>query len=378
MARRDTIRKRCCLQNNTRRRRRRRRTRQRNKGGVKKKLSIGQWITNKLSFTHDKRINVEASKNIIETAKQKIVDKYKNNSIVHEITVPKNGKLHVIGDIVGDQDALNSYLNQIGVLNNSNQVLFLGNIIGRDIECSLKVLQYFIKYPDYCTILRGIYELQSVSPLFSHEDISSESGQTEQQNIVNPRSILNDIIKEIFDYLPLCSTINNSIFACHSGPPFTVTMESTSTEETHVKQYTPIPVNDLKQITLPNNVDGDSNVNSTENQLLWNRPFKQTKQMSEQSSSQVPQLTKQLTCYKFDNTALTQWLQKSDITRVLRTHHYKKNKTEKAITAEFEDKSLLTIFSCPTKFEQAAGGYLQISFTDTIDKPFEYTHVHSN
>lgn len=158
---------------------------------------------------------------IIDGALEIYTNKFSGQSIVSSINVPSNGKLHVIGDIRGDHDALFTYLNYIGTLSETNKVLFLGNIIGpgpgpgkQEWTCLLTVLQCFTRYPQHCTILKG------------HNECRSQSSGTGGMFCETDNETRLENIEKIFNLTPLCCKINNDIFACHSSPPMAVETEN--------------------------------------------------------------------------------------------------------------------------------------------------------
>lgn len=371
--------------------------------------------------------------NIIQDALRHF-ETFHTTSIVHEITVPENGQLHVIGDIHGDRDALFTYLDRIGDLSKQNQVLFLGDIIDRgkyEWHCLLTVFLYCSRWPHYCHVLRGNHEVPSTSSVYG---LFGQKGY----NDVNEEIFTN--IQKIFESLPFCYTINNSIFACHGGPPFRVTERKFITnvkndgkvvsfsnvddvsqkdnvaigkniyevESIQQNEVTLIPIsgpiisdqthetlnldnigktifhrttvfesidlNTLKKILLPINVDDDKvSKNGPENQLLWNDPTQDTEFKLKASGRGGD-------CYVFGKVALKKWMDDSGIKRVLRAHQVKENGC--AITDEFKDGKLFTIFSAPNYVQREnTGGYLLMTKTavgDVDDDGFQYTHIIKN
>lgn len=277
---------------------------------------------------------------IITNALISFTREFHKKSIVRKINVPENGQLHVIGDIHGDRDALFTYLDNIGPLTEQNHVLFLGDIIDRgDYEwhCLLTVLLYFNRYPKYCTILRGNHEVRSTSAAYGLFTQASKKIDLFKK------------IETIFTLLPLCCTINNSIFACHGGPAFKRTDKGTKSKT----------IDDFKQIQLPLDLDeydkGHPLYDERHpfNQLLWNDPNRNLSLFTPPG----PICESKRGCgYEFGKTILDDFLKNSGIKRVLRAHEVK----ECAITDEFGDGTLLTIFSAPDYCKQCqnTGGYL--------------------
>lgn len=159
---------------------------------------------------YPKTYNVEE---VLNQALEYFRENHYNKSILSHINVPAGGKLHVIGDIHGNKQALFQYLDYIGPLSHTNQLLFLGDIVDRgryEWHCMLVVLLYQIRYPAFCTILRG-----------NHEEVetSSEYGMFNEYNALKSTKPARKSMSNIFAHLKLCCIVNEKFFCVHGGPP---------------------------------------------------------------------------------------------------------------------------------------------------------------
>ena len=299
---------------------------------------------------------------VLKHALHYFISNHKDQSIQWHINVPKRGKLHVIGDIHGNKDALFKYLDHIGPLSETNQLLFLGDIVDRgphEWHCMLLVLLYKVQYGNYCTILRGNHEDYQTSRKYGM--FSYEIGRAEKST-----EFAREAMNTIFGYLHLCCIVNNEFFCVHGGPP--VAKETT--------------IEELSKIKLPVNL-AFSNYNCCIDELMWNDP--RTELPGGQAECYYPPSS-----YKYPNPSydcvesirgvgfqfkegrLKEWMLRNKIRRILRAHECPIDEGC-AVTDTFGNGLCLTVFSAPNyypptfkdgTFDQGSrnqGGYLTIS-----------------
>ena len=267
-----------------------------------------------------------------------------NRSIVGKIEIPIGGNLHVIGDIHGNLNALKEYLNAIGEpLTEKNQVLFLGDIIDRgdqEWHCMLLVLLFRLRYPKFCTILRGNHEDAETSQRYG-----MFQAEKKQLNFSNYNEALSKM-KIVFEHLELCCTINNSIFCVHGGPPI----------------YANTLLSKLEKIVLPvEKIDYNSSGPIVE--LMWNDPRKNIDDVKDSERGLG---------YQFGSEPLKRWLENNNLKYVLRAHECPED-LGCAVVDTFGNGSCLTVFSAPNYYPPMStathtypgsrnqGGYLLVS-----------------
>lgn len=291
---------------------------------------------------------------VLNHALKYLKDNHCNKSILSRINVPTGGKLHVIGDIHGNKEALFKYLDHIGPLSETNQLLFLGDIVDRgthEWHCMFLVLLYQIRYQAFCTILRG-----------NHEDVATSSAYGmfhPAKRILSPVTA-QESMANIFDHLKLCCIVNDKFFCVHGCPP--VKNNNTVNELWNIK----LPLQ-LRPGFYPCCID----------ELLWNDP-------RPQFTDCIP--SERGIGYQFGKTILDNWMQNNNIDRILRAHECPPDKGC-AVTDTFGDGCCLTVFSAPYYYAEGydangewdsgsknQGGYLLISHNDS-PKKLELTHV---
>lgn len=148
---------------------------------------------------------------------QKILNKARkileNENLVLNLNIEEEqGFFYVIGDIHGN---LNSLLYFIDKINKSNpkKVLFLGDIVDRgfnQLECLILILLMKIKSPHQIFLIRG-----------NHETLEMNRAYGFYQEFVNKfyhYEWFNEILS-LYESLPICAKINQSILCVHGGIP---------------------------------------------------------------------------------------------------------------------------------------------------------------
>ncbi|MBY8992002.1 MAG: metallophosphoesterase [Candidatus Lokiarchaeota archaeon] len=166
-----------------------------------KELINNPHLLSELEFGNISRI-LQTVKNLFEE-ENLLLDLNLNN---------KNREIYVIGDIHGD---LNTLLKIIKIVKEKNpeRVIFLGDIVDRgpkQLECFLTVLILKILHPQKYYLLKGNHETLEINQMYGFvQDFKSRFKDFEK---------FNEILM-IYNVLPICALVNNSILCLHGGIP---------------------------------------------------------------------------------------------------------------------------------------------------------------
>jgi diadenosine tetraphosphatase ApaH/serine/threonine PP2A family protein phosphatase len=166
-----------------------------------KELVNNPYLLSELEFANISRI-LQTVKNLFEEENLLLDLKLKN----------RNKEIYVIGDIHGD---LNTLLQIIKIIKEKNPelVIFLGDIVDRgpkQLECFLMVLILKILHPQKYYLLKGNHETLEMNQKYGFfQDFMSRFKNIEK---------FNEILM-IYNVLPLCALVNNSILCLHGGIP---------------------------------------------------------------------------------------------------------------------------------------------------------------
>jgi serine/threonine-protein phosphatase PP1 catalytic subunit len=137
---------------------------------------------------------------------------FEKENLLLEFDVGATEEVYVIGDIHGNLESLLK-LYEIITKKNPKLVIFLGDIVDRgprQLECLIFVLSLKILKPQKYFILKGNHETLEMNQAygFFYEFVQKF------ENYDNFNEIL-----EIYNVLPICVIINNSILCLHGGIP---------------------------------------------------------------------------------------------------------------------------------------------------------------
>jgi serine/threonine-protein phosphatase 5 len=151
---------------------------------------------------------------------------FENISSLMEISIPLQGpnadtppRVTVCGDTHGQfYDVLNIFdLN--GFPSSCNPYLFNGDFVDRgsfSVEVILTLLMMKMSCPDSIYLTRGNHETKNMNKIYGFE---GEVKAKYDEKIFS-------LFLEVFSYLPLAATIENTVFVTHGGiPPIPVTLE---------------------------------------------------------------------------------------------------------------------------------------------------------
>ena len=134
------------------------------------------------------------------------------NSLLNLNFKDKGETYYDIGDIHGDLNSLRYFIEKINSFN-PNRVLFLGDIVDRglnQLECLILVLTMKIISPQQIFLIRG-----------NHETLEMNRAYGFYQEFINKfyhYEWFNEILS-LYDVLPICAKINQSILCVHGGIP---------------------------------------------------------------------------------------------------------------------------------------------------------------
>ena len=169
----------------------------------------------------------------------KILQKLPNMT---SITVPEGCKLTVVGDLHGQFNDLLYILDESGLPNINNKFIFNGDFVDRGdkgLEIVIILFAYIIaEGTDVICLNRGNHEDLPVCRVYGFENEVKHKYD----------ELLFEMFAEVFNYLPLFSIINNSVFVVHGGLFHTPNVELSELEEIqrfdyYVKPPVPYPQN---------------------------------------------------------------------------------------------------------------------------------------
>ena len=238
---------------------------------------------------------------------------------IREPSVVKiSSPVYVLGDIHGNLSDLMTFervLWKKGPCEGGN-FLFLGDYVDRgkdSMECILYLLAMKIMNPQKFTLLRGNHETRSLQKSFTF--------QKEVQKKLSRNGKLHDFSNEmwdkfndVFDSVPICAIIDDSIFCAHGGIPFS----ASKTE--HL-------------LSIPKQMPDPENESAAAWEILWSDPMEQALALesinltsSGSKHSHLEQLRgylkneKRGTAYLFTDIAVDNFLRGNNLSHIIRAH----------------------------------------------------------
>ena len=136
-----------------------------------------------------------------------------NEQIILDLNIKdKNEFSYVIGDIHGNLSSLLYFIEKIEKFQ-PNFVIFLGDIVDRgehQLECLILILALKILSPDRIFIIRGNHESIEINKAYGFYHEFTERFYTEEDY---------NTVLSLYNVLPICAKINNSILCVHGGIP---------------------------------------------------------------------------------------------------------------------------------------------------------------
>ena len=217
----------------------------------------------------------------------------------------------VLGDIHGNLHDLMIYerwLWRMGPTCVASNFLFLGDYVDRGdngVECIIYLLSNKALSPERYWLLRGNHELRRVQEQFTfRKECLDKFGNNLGLQVW-------EAFNKVFDVMPICAIIDDSIFCSHGGIP-------TST----------LKVEEILRVPTP--LEDPENQSQIAWQILWNDPvttqeFKDYQDMlkeqnpDSQNTGFLPN-TKRGTAHFFSEQALSRFLTANQLSHVIRAH----------------------------------------------------------
>ncbi len=174
---------------------------------------------------------------------------FEKENLLLEFKLEENEEAYIIGDIHGN---LESLLKLYEIINKKNPklVIFLGDIVDRgpkQVECLVFVLALMILEPDKYFMLKGNHETLEMNQAYGFIYEFTQRFEDYEKF----REIL-----AIYDVLPICAIINNTILCLHGGIPDDIDI---------LKKMRGLKPKDIDKSTLETIAPGIF-------QIMWNDP----------------------------------------------------------------------------------------------------------
>jgi len=127
-----------------------------------------------------------------------------------EITIPKENKLTVCGDIHGQFYDLLNIFEMNGVPSETNPYLFNGDFVDRgsfSVEVILSLFSFKLLYPNHFFMARGNHESSNMNQMYGFEGEVKEKYSAQMA----------ELFTEVYNLLPLSHLINRKILTMHGG-----------------------------------------------------------------------------------------------------------------------------------------------------------------
>ncbi len=137
---------------------------------------------------------------------------FEEEKLLIELNADKDEEIFVIGDIHGNLESLIKIYDLIKK-KDPKYVIFLGDIVDRgqfQLECLIIVLSLKILYPNKYFILKGNHETLEMNKYYGFYDVYMME--------FNQYSQFDEIIS-LYNKLPICIVVNDSILCLHGGIP---------------------------------------------------------------------------------------------------------------------------------------------------------------
>ncbi|MFX1455139.1 MAG: metallophosphoesterase [Promethearchaeota archaeon] len=190
-------------------------------------------------------LKFESASEILKSAKRV----FENEYLLLEFNIKNlENEVYVIGDIHGNLDTLLKIFEVIDK-NKPELVIFLGDIVDRgsnQVECLLFILALKILEPKRYYLLRGNHETLEMNQYygFTNEFLKKYKDPHKFEEILN-----------LYNVIPICATINDSILCLHGGIP----------QDKHILQkIRNVRTTDLNKII--------NSISESFFQIMWNDP----------------------------------------------------------------------------------------------------------
>ncbi|RHZ37087.1 hypothetical protein DYB31_007253, partial [Aphanomyces astaci] len=186
---------------------------------------------------------------------EQVLDAPPRGTMTH-IQIPKGVELVIVGDLHGQFEDLMTIFDRKGVPSKTLWYLFNGDFVDRGlhgVEVICTLLAYSLLYPQFVFLNRGNHEALMLNQVFGFADEVSKKYDADQF------PALFGLFEAVFNRLPLCTLIQDSVFVVHGGLPVEPNVTLNDIEA----------IDHLREIPT-NRLDGlDDQIFS---QLMWNDP----------------------------------------------------------------------------------------------------------
>lgn len=279
-------------------------------------------------FKCDKLIHQKFALQIILSA-QKI---FESQPSLVNISVPEGVRLTVVGDVHGQFFDVMKIFELYGMPNeNSQWYLFNGDFVDRgaySTEVALTLFALKVSFPNSFFISRGNHEFDHLNRVYGFEmEVKKKYSPT-----------LYSYFQKSFRSLPLCHTINNSIFVVHGGIPGNCPT-----------------VQEIQSLDRFSYNEDAASSDSLITPLMWSDPREQ---------DGIGRSFRGPNVQEFGPDITQSFLTKNSLKLIIRSHVYK------TTGFEIEHKgSLITVFSAPNYHdsEESVGAVIHVDSASAID-----------
>ncbi|KAF0694740.1 Aste57867_14416 [Aphanomyces stellatus] len=144
---------------------------------------------------------------------QEVLNRPPRGTMTH-VQIPKGVELIVVGDLHGQFEDLMTIFDRKGVPSRHLWYVFNGDFVDRGlhgVEVICTLLSYWLLYPDFVFLNRGNHEASVLNQVFGFGD--------ELKKKYPDFPTLFDMFESVFNTLPLCTLVQDSVFIVHGGLP---------------------------------------------------------------------------------------------------------------------------------------------------------------
>ncbi|XP_020284073.1 serine/threonine-protein phosphatase 5 [Pseudomyrmex gracilis] len=127
-----------------------------------------------------------------------------------DITIPKNSKFTICGDIHGQYYDLLNIFKLNGLPSETNPYLFNGDFVDRgsfSVECIFTLFGFKLLYPNHFFMSRGNHESATMNQMYGFD------GEVKAKYSAQ----MAELFTEVYNWLPLAHCLNNKVLVMHGG-----------------------------------------------------------------------------------------------------------------------------------------------------------------
>jgi serine/threonine-protein phosphatase with EF-hand domain len=172
------------------------------------------------------KLNVLSAQNILRQAYKSL----KKEPNIVQVNITEEDRVVVVGDLHGQLNDLLFILDESGIPSGTTKYIFNGDFVDRgpqSIEVIILLLALYSAFPGSVFLNRGNHEDYAVCCVYGFQ----------REAIDKYDEVFFGMFCEIFNYLPICSIINNSVLVIHGGLFHDVDVKLSDVEEIDRKEY---------------------------------------------------------------------------------------------------------------------------------------------